>query len=277
MLPSFLNIHYHGIDLVISTGSLFGVLGVAVGVGIYFLWKESRRRAGYQVLLLAVLVVGALFGARFFSAVLSILRFPGKSFLFYLGTSGSTIMGGIAGGGAAALLFRVFDRRNTANDRALDRALIAFSAGAAVLRIGCFFHGCCYGILAPEFPCTVTYPETWIIPKIFNMEIPAGPRLPFPLIAAGFLLCMTVILWVIYRGVPRLPGLPASLFFFLYGIGRFLLEFIRDEPERLVLGTFTVGQWFGLVCLPIGGILLIRALRRAAFTGPASFDSLKQP
>ena len=123
MLPSFLNIHYHGIDLVISTGSLFGVLGVAVGVGIYFLWKESRRRAGYQVLLLAVLVVGALFGARFFSAVLSILRFPGKSFLFYLGTSGSTIMGGIAGGGAAALLFRVFDRRNTANDRALDRAL----------------------------------------------------------------------------------------------------------------------------------------------------------
>ncbi len=91
--------------------------------------------------------------------------------------------------------------------------------------------------------------------RFFGLDIPFGPRLPFPFIASGSLLLIALILFIVLRRESR-PGLAAASFFILYGVYRFAVEFIRDEPVRLFLGPLSFAQWFALACLPIGAGLL---------------------
>ena len=92
----------------------------------------------------------------------------------------------------------------------------------------------------------------------------------------GFLL-FAVLLWVVYRrGWLALPGRTAGLFFAGYGLGRFLVEFVRQPDAQFVtpgnplglalqLGGWglTMGQILSLPMIAAGVWFILRA-RRAA-------------
>ena len=61
----------------------------------------------------------------------------------------------------------------------------------------------------------------------------------------------------------------AAWFFILYGVYRFAIEFIRDEPLRLFLGPLSFAQWFALACLPVGVALLAYTRRKRDNTSAA--------
>jgi phosphatidylglycerol:prolipoprotein diacylglycerol transferase len=79
----------------------------------------------------------------------------------------------------------------------------------------------------------------------------------------GFLegiVLFTVIWWFTSKSRPRLA--PAGLFLLLYGIFRFLVEFVRlPDPQvgYLAWGWLTMGQLLSLPMILIGGALLTYA------------------
>jgi phosphatidylglycerol:prolipoprotein diacylglycerol transferase len=75
-------------------------------------------------------------------------------------------------------------------------------------------------------------------------------------------LVLFLILWW-YSRKPRPRGMISGLFLLLYGVFRFLVEFIRlpDNGEYLAFGWFTWGQLYCIPMLIFGMILILRAGR----------------
>jgi phosphatidylglycerol:prolipoprotein diacylglycerol transferase len=256
MYPFLIDTEILGMKIVVPTGIVFAFLAIILATGLYFLLLPDKKRWSAHLVLLAVVLAGALVGARVTQIILDLAGLRGSNPVQIISNAGATITGGILGGGAAALVFQIFDRKKIVTRQTLDLLSVVFPAGDAILRIGCFFNGCCFGKIDESFPLTVTYPLDWIMRSIYDPDIPQGPRLPFPLLAAGALVLISFILFIVYKK-SNTNGLAVALFFLLYGVYRFLIEFIRDEPFRLFIGPFSYGQWFAILCFPVGIVLLI--------------------
>jgi phosphatidylglycerol:prolipoprotein diacylglycerol transferase len=261
MHPFLVNSEFFGMKIVIITGSLFTVLAVMTGVLIYLLLLPRKKQWGSHLIFLAVTGLGALAGGKLTQYIIDLVLYPDVNFLLVLLSSGSTILGGLLGGLAAALFYRLFDRKSVIGLDSYDSLGIAFLAGAGLMRIGCLWTGCCFGAVCAPGPLALTYPPDWIMHRFYDLDIPPGPRLPFPLIASISLFLLGGCLFLVKRKTRR-PGLTAACFFILYGLYRFFIEFIRDEPYRLFIGPFVFAQWFALVCLATGIILYPLVLRR---------------
>ena len=108
-----------------------------------------------------------------------------------------------------------------------DIACITMSFGHAIGRVGCFFYGCCYGAIipgtSPYFPLGVQFP---------HLE---GVRHPTQLYAFVGILCISLFLYQVFKRV-KTPGITVSIYFYLYGTFRFLIELIRGDNRGHILG-----------------------------------------
>jgi len=259
--PFLIDAEILGTRLTIPSGVVFTLSGLAVGGLLYwFLLPRSARR--WEHLAFAAAAAGtALVGARLLGFALDLGVLGTERPLEVFAASGSTVLGGIAGGGLFAAAYLKIRRGGSVTLRTFDAAAAAFAVGDAVMRVGCLFQGCCFGKICAASPLAVTYPPDWIMHRFFGLDIPYGPRLPFPLIAAASLLLIAFVLFIVLHRETR-AGTAAALFFILFGAYRFAIEFIRDEPLRLFLGPLSFAQWFALACLPAGIGLLAYSRRR---------------
>jgi phosphatidylglycerol:prolipoprotein diacylglycerol transferase len=251
MYPFLVDTEILGARLVVPTGIVFTLAALGGGGLLYWFLLPRPARRAEQLVFAAAVVASALVGARLLGFVLDLLVSPGRPPLATFAASGSTVLGGITGGGLCALLYKRLHRRGYVTRRAYDAAAVAFAAGDAVLRVGCYFSGCCFGKTCAPSPFAVIYPPDWIMHRLYGLDLPFGPRLPFPFIASGSLLLIALALFVVLRK-EKFGGLAASTFLIMYGVYRFSIEFIRDEPFRLFLGPWSFAQWFALACLPAG-------------------------
>jgi prolipoprotein diacylglyceryltransferase len=152
--------------------------------------------------------------------------------------------GSFGGYWGALLGVAVYARATKAPPLAFADALVpGILAGAMVARIGCVFTGCCQGILfAPHLLANT---------QIFR---------PWPLYDIAALL-LTLLL--VRRGIRTgTPGISLAIFLFVYGLLRFLLEFLRDAAP--VCCGCTSGQLMALIQAAAGlALLLCLLLRRA--------------
>lgn len=77
-----------------------------------------------------------------------------------------------------------------------------------------------------------------------------------------------VLWWFTSKPRPRLA--PSGLFLLLYGIARFLIEFVRVPDQQigyLAGGWFTMGQLLSLPMVALGVVLLVVAYRKRAPSG----------
>lgn len=176
-------------------------------------------------------ILGGFFGA-YINYVISydwarVAANPLNFFRFWEG--GMVFLGGLLGGIAFALLF-IWWRKMPLWEVA-DLAAIFVPLGYAMGRVGCFFAGCCYGV-ATSVPWACTFPGSM------------GPVHPTQLYSAllGFALMAFALLFRKYRSF---AGQSFLLYLMIYGVGRSLIELLRENPT--VVGGLSVAQFTGLL------------------------------
>ena len=125
--------------------------------------------------------------------------------------------------------------------------------GHAIGRIGCFAAGCCYGKPTDHFwGVTFTNPLAKSV-----VGTPLGHALePTQLFESAVELANFFILtWMFKR--KKFDGQIVGAYFFLYGIARFLIEYLRDDPGRgSILGGLLTGTQLIAIGLVLAGGLL---------------------
>ena len=212
----------------------FGIL-VALGVviSLYLMTERARRDgfpAGNQVGdLLFIVVAAGLVGARIHYAIQNAdwyLAHPLSIFALWEG--GLIFYGGMFSSFVAVILFMKV--KKIPFSKGFDFLCPYVALTHAFGRLGCFMTGCCYG-RACNLPWAVQFPEL------------PSPVHPTQLYEAFFLFALFAFLnWQYSR--KKFDGQIMALYFVLYPIGRFVIEFFRaDNP---FWGFFTRNQWLSL-------------------------------
>jgi phosphatidylglycerol---prolipoprotein diacylglyceryl transferase len=160
--------------------------------------------------------------------------------------------GGVFSGGLVAALIAAawYIRRNHMPALATcDAFAPGLAIGHAIGRLGCFSAGCCWGK-----PTNAWWGVTFNNP-IANELVgtPLGhPLEPTQLFEAAVELANFILLtWLLTR--KRFDGQVFSAYLVLYGVARYLLEFLRDDPGR---GSVFGGIMTGTQLISIGLVIL---------------------
>jgi phosphatidylglycerol---prolipoprotein diacylglyceryl transferase len=137
--------------------------------------------------------------------------------------------------------------------------------GHAIGRVGCFAAGCCYGKPTTHFwGVTFTNPlaQAWVGTPL---GVPLEPTQLFE--SAVELANFFILMWLFKR--KSFDGQVFAAYLFLYGVARYFLEFIRDDPGR---GEVFGGIMSGTQLIAIGLVItggLIWWLRPGLKAAPA--------
>jgi phosphatidylglycerol:prolipoprotein diacylglycerol transferase len=177
-------------------------------------------------------LVGGVIGARLAYVGLNIPYFtahPGE--IFAIWTGGMTFYGGLAGGIIAGVL-ACRAKKVVVGDMA-DLAAVSFPIGYFWGRVGCFLNGCCYGGLCPV---------PWLAVRFHlpNGEV-TPPSHPAQLYSAVISLLMYLVLLPIEKS-RAFRGQIILAYAFLYGVYRFLIEFVREGATADVTGILGLTQ-----------------------------------
>ncbi len=229
--------------------------GVMIAIGIILCVVMGTYRAkklgmkSEPVLDIAILcVVTGFLGAKLLFVLISLKQFI-EDPLSVLGSSGFVVYGGIIVGVLAAMIYcRV---KKLQFFQYFDLLAPSVSIAQAFGRIGCFFAGCCYG-KETDLPIGIVFPE--------NSFAPAGVKLiPTQLISsAGNFAIMAVL--ILYSRKAKHTGDVGALYLMLYGIGRFLVEFLRTN-EQGGIGSLTTAQLISLAFVAVAILLFVRNRR----------------
>jgi prolipoprotein diacylglyceryltransferase len=247
-------LHLGGLE--VGTHDLFSVLGIAVGLAIYY--RELRRRGMLDeritLISLAVLIGGGV-GARFLLAFEHLEAYAdlgSAPLTWVIEHSGKSLLGAIAGGWIAAVLAKraLGYTRSTGDCYAL-----AIPVAVAIGRVGCFFS---------ELPLGTPTTLPW------GVSVPAeaaaafawcpgcdGPMHPTMLYEIAFNL---VAIAALLRWGGRIPVQGDRLKAYLLAafVFRFLVELVRgNEPQLFGL---TGPQ---LVLIPMTALLAVHFVREA--------------
>ena len=130
--------------------------------------------------------------------------------------------------------------------------------GHAFGRIGCFAAGCCYG-KPTNLPWGVTFtnPLAYFYSQT-PLGIPLHPTQLYEMLVefANF----SVLMWLLRH--KKFDGQVIGAYLFLYGVARYFLEFLRDDPGRgSVFGGMMSGTQLISILMVIGGgaLWMVRA------------------
>jgi phosphatidylglycerol:prolipoprotein diacylglycerol transferase len=224
-------------------------LMVAIGfLAAFYVAKREFVRRGlpgdFLDNVILPLMAASLLGARFvyfavngfhdlWAAPLSFFRIWEGGLVFY-------------GGFIFGFLFLVFyARRRNAPFMAVTDALAApLLLGQAFGRLGCFSAGCCYGRPTSSFLGVVfTNPDT-LAPRFVALH----PTQLYS--AAGDLLLFAGL--YLFRSKLLSRGAATAYYLIGYGMGRFLIEFIRNDDRGFVFLHLTPSQWISFVMIGLG-------------------------
>lgn len=235
------------------------VVGFALAAFIIYAvarrWKIGMSEDNLLTLMVCA-IVGVVLGGRlgyvlfygdgyYFSHPMEILAFNQGGMSFHGG-----LVGLLAGGAVAAKLTRI-------------PFLTLADLGAIAAPMGLFFGRCANFVNGELWGA----PTDWPIGVVFGGAAGMMPRHPSQLYEAVLEgLVIFIVLFALSRKLPPRPqGTFVGAFLVLYGIFRFLIEFVREPDVQLGYlwgGWLTMGQVLS-VPLIIGGILvLIYATKR---------------
>ncbi len=129
--------------LEINSYSFFVILGLLVGLTVYYLLAKRYKQASENSFYVVVAgVVGGILGAKLpywiFNYQVILDNYPNIGPIL----SGRTITGGLIGGTISVIYIK---RKLGITDKKGNLFAPAIAIGVAIGRIGCFSRGCCYG------------------------------------------------------------------------------------------------------------------------------------
>ncbi len=244
-----LRVHWYGIMYLIGFAGAWGLAR----------WRAARSLSTWKANdvddLIFFCMLGVILGGRIGYVLFYGLGFWAKDpwYPLKITEGGMSFHGGLLGVLAALALFAWLRRRSVADVLDFTAPLPGFGIFAG--RIGNFINGELWGK-----PTTV--------PWGFNVngQVLHASQL-YEACLEGLLL-FTVLWWYTSRPRPRLA--PSGVFLIIYGVARFLIEFVRVPDAQLGYlagGWFTMGQLLSLPMILSGAALLWWALRAQVPSG----------
>ena len=226
----------HGYGLMIGIGILCALL-VAVK-------RTKKRNLDVDIVYnlgFWALVFGFI-GAKLLYCIIEIHTFLNDP-IQILSASGFVVYGGIIGGILAAVIYCKFKKVSFLQYFDLIAPSVALAQGFG--RIGCFLAGCCYGRETDSFIGVVFHNST---------NAPNGVKLiPTQLFSSAGDFSLALIL-ILYARKVRNKGRVGALYLILYSVGRFIIEFFRND-YRGSIGVISTSQFISLIILVIGIIM----------------------
>jgi phosphatidylglycerol:prolipoprotein diacylglycerol transferase len=226
--------------------------GVMLGLSFLAGWLLTSwlaRRDGIENRVVRRVLIAAMAGAIVGARILFLIAYPeawqGPASLIRLQEGGLVAQGGMLGGIVAAVI--VCRWHALSFWRFADHAAPSLALGLGLTRIGCFLNGCCFGRVTDSF-LGVRFPAG---SPAFARHLQAGlldagaahsaPVLPVQLLASlnGFL-CLALLLVLLKRCTAH--GQVFVSFVLWYSPTRFLLEMLRDDPQRGFVGPLSTSQ-----------------------------------
>ncbi len=238
ILFEIFGIEVYGYGLMIALGIVAAIL----------LLSHRAKKKGYdedKIFNMTIFaVIGGVLGGKLLYIITdfkSIMENP-ISILTNFG-EGFVIYGSIAGGALAVILycraqgFQAF--------KIFDLVIPSVAVGQGFGRIGCFLAGCCYGA-ETTLPIGVEFTNSLFAPSGVHLH-------PTQLYSSVFnFLLALLLLW--YDRRKKKDGNTLALYLIIYSIGRFLIEFIRNDPRGNV-GILSTSQFIAIFTLILGVIL----------------------
>ncbi|MBQ9991070.1 MAG: prolipoprotein diacylglyceryl transferase [Lachnospiraceae bacterium] len=222
--------------------------GLMIGLGVMAALLQGDYRAKKRGL-----NPDAIYGITFFAVVTGFLaakvlfiltqwedflKNP-KSFLSF---EGFVVYGGIIGAVLALYLYCKVKKLDLL--AYLDLMVPSVALAQAFGRIGCFLAGCCYG-WETDSCLGVVFTHSAYAPNGVKL-------LPTQLfMSAGDFLLMLILLW--YSRTERMKGRTAMLYLILYSLGRFVIEFLRND-DRGTVGMLSTSQFIAILTAVAGAV-----------------------
>lgn len=256
VLFEFFGMPIHGYGLMIVLGYLLTVF-----VAVRIVRKWGLKDVFYDLSM--VMLLCGIFGGRTFFYVLNYSTDfharPWWAFLM-IWEGGLVLYGGVTAGCLGGFVYLKLKKLPVLDF--MDVSSIVAPIGLAFGRLGCFMNGCCFGMVCSEdYPLGVHFPE---VSAPYSHQVEAGwiqmgevmhAVHPAQLYQATHDILLFFLLWwyVGKRYAPRGTGM--LLLWFLYGIGRFFIEGLRNDTPLTRTG-LTVSQNYSVVVVIVFGSLL---------------------
>ncbi|HEX2946922.1 MAG TPA: prolipoprotein diacylglyceryl transferase [Clostridia bacterium] len=158
-------------------------------------------------------------------------------------SNGFVVFGGIIGGALTGYIYCKVKKISFLEYFDLAVPSVALAQGFG--RIGCFLAGCCYGRETDSF-LRVVFNQSSYAPNGISL-------MPTQLFssAGDFLIALTLIL---YSRRKREKGKIVLLYLTLYSVGRFFVEFLRNDPRGSV-GILSTSQFVSACTLVVVFVL----------------------
>jgi len=243
-----INIKYYGLFYILGAIFFFFIIN-------YLVKKRHLELSKNDVFDFMIYeLLGIFLGARFFYFIFYNFTLLTQNFLelFKIWHGGMSFHGGLIGSIIAGYIFCKIKKVNFWE--MADLSVIPLALALAFGRIGNFINGEIYGRVWNGFAC-INYEQN---PHI--NYLPKYCRYPTQFIESFKNLFIFSILWFVKdKKFPR--GTLFWLFITLFGILRFLVEFLRHQNEPLIL-YFSRAQLLSFIMVIIGSIFLYKKLRK---------------
>lgn len=235
---------------VFAWGLMLAIATIIAWVGISRKFKENDLNTDYVIEMIVLIVFCGILGGRSLYIILyqwqDLMTSPMSVLNVSRGISGLIWYGSFMGGLLA--FFAYVKYRSLPFLKVIDCMAPYVALGYAIVRVGCFLNGCCYGEAT-----------TSIIGVVFPY-VDQLHRYPTQLFSSALNLIIFGILIKLY---PRrsFDGQVFSLYLILYALYRFIVEFFR--VNTIYIGPFSWAQIFALGLLGIGAIMYLILQKRS--------------
>lgn len=249
--------------------TMAGLAGLVVSVMVMRAARRSGEDVAVAVRAILIAYVAAILGGIAIPMLADTLMHALRGGGLRVRWAGMTsYCGFLAGLAAAALVLR---RSSLSLARFGDLAAAPLGLGIAVTRLGCFLAGCDYGQVS-AMPWALRFPSgspAWsahvhagLVPATRDASLPVHPTQVYEALLGVLIFAMACVL-------ARLPWARRSsgrVFWSMaavYGAGRLLIEMVRGDVSRGLVGALSSGQIFALLLVAVAAVALWRVHRLA--------------
>lgn len=236
---------------VFSWGFALAIATIAAWFGISRRFKEKGLNPDYVIEMLVAMVICGVLGGRIMYIILyqwqALLANPATVLDMSHGISGLVWYGSFAGGFLAFIAYLWYRKLPLLLVTDIEAPYLAL--GYAIVRIGCFMNGCCYGKPTDSM---------WGVVFAHGDHLARYPTQLFS--SFSNFIIFGILAWMYPRR--RFEGQLFAAYLMLYAVYRFLVEFWRENV--IYFGVFSYAQLVAAALFLVGAGIYFFLSKRAA-------------
>ncbi len=222
--------------------------GLMIAIGVLVAYSVGEYRAKKQGLdpdslfwITVSCLVGGILGAKLLFIIVEMKSIIADPSILLDVTHGFVVYGGIIGGIGVGYLY--CKRKKLEFLKYFDLVMPSIAIAQGFGRVGCMFAGCCYG----------RETDGWFHVIYHSSDFaPNGVALiPTQMIMAILNFAHFFILAFLIKKLVKYDGQIAGFYLVFYSVGRFLLEYLRNDPRGSV-DILSTSQFISLFILAAG-------------------------